>query len=347
MSVAGLIFSNLHDKELPMLTAKRTMGAVPFGGRYRLIDFPLSAMVNAGIHHISVIAHHNYQSLMEHIGSGKDWDLARHTGGIRIVPPYSTAFANPEECYESRMSTLISIRGMLERMSETDVLCCDCDTVGAFDLDSLLEEHQKSDALMTVATTDAQDFGVESELHIWVAKREFLCARLREAEERRFGSFYKDLLQPMKEKGRISFYRFKNDCYRIQSIFDYYRLHMRLVSEDRAREQLFENTRHPIYTHIQNSPPTRYGKNAVVCESLIAEGCVIKGSVIHSVISRGVRIEEGCVVENAIVLENGRILEKSKIHSAILDKNVSIGSGACLHGHPDLPFLVEAGRRIG
>jgi len=116
MSVAGLILSNLHDTELSPLTGKRTTGAVPFGGRYRLIDFPLSAMVGTGITRIYVVAHHNYQSLMEHIGSGKDWDLARHNGGIHILPPYNAAYANPAESYESRMRTLVSVRGMVERM---------------------------------------------------------------------------------------------------------------------------------------------------------------------------------------------------------------------------------------
>ena len=347
MSVAGLIFSNLHDKELPMLTIKRTMGAVPFGGSYRLIDFPLSAMVNAGISHISVIAHHNYQSLMEHIGSGKDWDLARHTGGIRIVPPYSAAFANPEECYESRMRSLISIRGMLERMSETDLLCCDCDTVGVPDLGSLLEVHQKRNAPITVATTHASCFEDTPSLHIWIANRVFLCERLREAEERQAVSFYKDVLRPLYEKGKVTLHSFAGECHRIRSIADYYHLHMRLVREKGVREQLLENLQRPIYTRIQNAPPTKYGRNAEVCESLIAEGCVIEGRVIGSVISRGVRVEEGCVVENSIILENGRILERSVVHSAILDKNVSVGSGACLHGHADLPFLIEAGRRIG
>ena len=94
MPVAGIIFSNLHDLSLPELTRKRTMASVPFGCRYRLIDFALSNMVNSGISNVHVITHYNYQSLLDHIGSGKDWDLARRNGGLKILPPYVTAFSN-------------------------------------------------------------------------------------------------------------------------------------------------------------------------------------------------------------------------------------------------------------
>ena len=347
MSVAGIIFSNLHDKELPLLTNKRTTGAVPFGGRYRLIDFPLSAMVHAGLSHISVIAHHNYQSLMEHIGSGKDWDLARHTGGVRIVPPYSAAFANPEECYDSRMQSLISIRGMIERLQEEHVLCCDCDVVGTPDFGAMLELHQKSEAPMTVGTCGSSLPGDTPSLHIWVARRDFLCEQLYEAEARHYTSFGRDIVARQHAKGNVTAFRFAGRFWRMGSISDYYRIHMQLVCDGDVRQELLENEAHPIYTRIQNSPPVKYGKAAQVENSLIADGCVIEGRVVNSVLFRGVRVEEGCVVENAIVLENGRICDGACIHSAILDKHVSVGGGARLHGHPELPFLVEEGRRIG
>jgi hypothetical protein len=94
LSAVGVIFANLHDSSLPELTSRRTMASVPFGCRYRLIDFPLSNMVNSGITNIGVVVHDNYRSLVDHISTGKDWDLARRSGGIKILPPFITAFGN-------------------------------------------------------------------------------------------------------------------------------------------------------------------------------------------------------------------------------------------------------------
>jgi len=128
MTVAGIIFSNLHDKNVPELTRQRTMASVPFACRYRLIDFALSNMVNAGITNISVIAHYNYHSLMYHIGSGKDWDLARRSGGIRILPPFITAYANnTNTLYDSRLEALKSVSHSIAQIKEDLVVVSDCD----------------------------------------------------------------------------------------------------------------------------------------------------------------------------------------------------------------------------
>lgn len=346
MSVAGLILSNLHDAELPALTSKRTMGAVPFGGRYRLIDFPLSAMVNAGLTNIHIVAHHNYQSLMEHIGAGKDWDLARHNGGIRIVPPYSTAFANPDECYDSRMQSLISIRGLIDRLSEDEVLCCDCDSVSAPDFSAFLAAHRASGAAMTVGIQDSGSCDGASSLHVWVAKTAFLREVLREAEQRGYTSFQNDVIRRQSGKGNVNAYRFPERFFCIRSLAEYYRLHMLIAGNATVREELLENRERPIFTKVRSLPPVRYGASAEVESSLIADGCVIEGKVINSVIFCGVHVGKGAVVENAILMENCHLAGRARVGSAILDKNVSLGEGVVLHGHPQLPFFVDEGRVI-
>ena len=140
MKAAGIIFSNLHDKNIAELTKKRTMASVPFGCRYRLIDIPLSNMVNCGISNISVITHYNYLSLMEHIGSGKDWDLARRSGGVRILAPYITAYANyNNELYKTRLEALMSVQHSISIMREEYVVLSDCDGICNIDLRSLHE----------------------------------------------------------------------------------------------------------------------------------------------------------------------------------------------------------------
>ncbi len=346
MSVAGLILSNLHDGEIPLLTARRTMGAVPFGGRYRLVDFPLSAMVNAGLSQIYVIAHHNYQSLMEHIGSGKDWDMARHAGGIHIVPPYSAAFANPKECYDSRMQSLISIRGLLERIEEEHVLCCDCDAVGVPDFAAFIDAHRKSGLPMTIGTEEREGVAAWGSLHIWIAKTAFLREVLRTAEQQHYTSFYTDVIRREAARGNVGTYAFASRFYRIHSLSEYFRLHMLLAGEAGVREELLESPEHPICTKEQNAPPTKYGKGARVENSLIADGCVIEGTVRNSVLFRGVRVGAGCVLENAVVMEGCHLLDAAHVSGAVLDKNVTVGGNARLAGHPALPFFIDEGRVI-
>lgn len=345
MSVAGIILSNLHDAELPALTGKRTMGAVPFGARYRLIDFPLSAMVNAGLTNIHVVAHHNYQSLMEHIGAGKDWDLARHNGGIRILPPFSTAFENHGECYDSRMQTLISIRGLFERLGEEEVLCFDCDSVSVPDLDAFLAAHRASGASMTVGVQDAA-VDLSPSLHVWVAKTAFLCEVLREAEQKGYTSFQNDVIRRQSAKGRVHAYRFPERFYRISSLVEYYRLHMLIAGNAAVREELLENRDRPLFTKVRSLAPVRYGATAEVESSLIADGCVIEGTVKNSVLFCGVHIGKGAVVENAIIMENCHLSGRARVGNAILDKSVSLGEGVTLHGHVQLPFFVEEGKII-
>lgn len=346
MSVAGLIFSNLHDADLAPMTAKRTTGAIPLGGRYRLIDFPLSAMVGAGISRIYVVAHHNYQSLMEHIGSGKDWDLARHNGGIHILPPYNAAYANPDENYNSRMQSLISIRGMIERIEEEHVLCCDCDAVGRPDFSAFIAAHKESGLSMTVGSAQGESTADFGSLHIWVAKTSFLRDILRRAEDGSFHSFYRDVVRREAARGNVGTYRFPERFFRLHSLSEYYRLHMLLAGDSAVRRDLLEESRDPLFTKVQNLPPVKYGKNAKVERSLIADGCVIEGKVINSVLFRGVHVGADCVVENAVILERCVLSGHAHVSGAILDKNVILGGNVHLSGHPSLPFFVEGGRVI-
>ncbi len=346
-NVTGIIFSNLHDGDIPMLTGKRTMGAVPFGGRYRLVDFPLSAMVNAGVTDVRVIAHHNYQSLMEHVGAGKDWDLARRVGGIRIVPPFSRAYATASECYDTRLESFLSIKGQLERITTPDILCADCDVVGTPDLGALIKAHRASGAGLTVGTVSKDGDLPDPPLHIFVAKTEFLCAVLKEAEEKQYASFGVDIIERERKKGNVASYCFHNRFFRIGSFADYYAIHMLLVQNEGVRAEVLENKDAPVYTAVRSAPPVKYGRDAFVRSSLVADGCVIHGEVKNSVLFGGVVVGEGCVVEIAIIMENCTVTENASLAFGVLDKNAALFGGASLHGHKTLPLFVEEGRRIG
>ena len=134
MSAAGIIFSNLNDNTLSRLTADRTVAAIPFGCRYRLVDFALSNMVNAGITNISLIANYNYRSLNEHIGSGKDWDLARRDGGIQFISPYQTARTPNAAMYSHHPEALKSMQVFIREIKEETVVMSDTDNLCNIDL---------------------------------------------------------------------------------------------------------------------------------------------------------------------------------------------------------------------
>ena len=154
MVIAGLIFSNLHDDCIPEMTRLRTIASVPFGCRYRLIDFPLSSMVNSGITNIGIITHKSYRSLLDHIGTGKDWDLARRSGGIKLLPPYVNAFDNnvAGKLYESRLEAIISAGNFVTRSGADYIVMSDCDTVLNLDISKVVEDHINSGAYLTIVT---------------------------------------------------------------------------------------------------------------------------------------------------------------------------------------------------
>ena len=235
MSAVGIIFSNIHDKNIAELTRMRTMASVPFGCRYRLIDFTLSNMVNSGITHVGVITHYNYQSLMDHIGSGKDWDLARRGGGVQILPPYITAFSNSANfLYNTRLEALKSINSFISNCKEDYVILSDCDVICNLDLSALLEEHIRSGADATFivkrsyltkemkaptvvmeSNEDGRLIGVEEysgnksgyadvSLNIWVTQRRFLEDIVLDATAHGYDDFTNDVI-----KRNLSAYTFK------------------------------------------------------------------------------------------------------------------------------------------
>ena len=153
-STVGVIFSNVHDENLPELSRHRTMASIPFGGRYRLIDFALSNMVNSGITTVGIVTKNNYQSLIDHLGSGKDWDLARKDGGIILLPPYSDETDAP---YTSRLEALKGITGFLNHRKEDYVVISDCDGVARIDIADIVRSHVANQADITMVYTETDD----------------------------------------------------------------------------------------------------------------------------------------------------------------------------------------------
>ena len=371
MTAVGLIFSNIHDRNITEMTRKRTMASVPFGCRYRLIDFALSNMVNSGVTHVGLITHYNYQSLMDHIGSGKDWDLARRQGGVKILPPYITAFANTTNfLYNTRLEALISIRDFIADCKEDVVVLSDCDTVCNLDLSAMIEQHvntgaditlgvkssyvsQDSNRTVTIVNSDADqrvtdiaDYsgarsGFEDVyIRIMVVGRKYLEELITDAIAHGYTSLTKDILVRNCKYLDCRVYKFDGYFATIRSIGDYFSCSMDLLDPEIRRSLFGINTR-PVFTKVRNSSPTSYIDGAIVRNSLIADGCVIQGTVENSILFRGVKVGKNTHIKNSIIMQDTLTGENVYLNCVIADKNVVIRDGRVLSGHETRPFFID------
>ena len=371
MTAVGLIFSNIHDTSIPELTRRRTIGSVPFAGRYRLIDFTISSMVNSDITKIGVVTHNNYQSLIDHLGNGKDWDLARRSGGLKILPPYISSYDNAaaNKFYTSRLEALMGIMNFLSRCNEDYIVMSDCDVICNIDLADVIAKHAESGADITFVTKKDALVGVgkdeqnltlikadeqgrvvdvtagkydgESQLYIniMVMKREYLIGVIENAASHGQHSFLHDVIMPSIGKANYMVYEYDGFYAHIGSMAGYFECSMKLLESD-ARDRLFGIKNRPVLTKVRNSAPTRYCEGAKVTNSVVAEGCVIEGIVENSIIFRGVRVGKGAVVKNSILFQDTYVCPGVSLNCVITDKNVMIKDGRVLSGHESMPFYI-------
>lgn len=370
MNALGLIFSNLHEDALREITMNRTMASVPFGGRYRIIDFVLSNMTNAGIKTVGVITKTNYQSLMDHVGSGKEWDLARKNGGLHFLPPYGVTSSS--FVYSGKLQALKSVTGFLNKTSEKYVVLSDCDTVASVDLSKVLDFHKEKNADVTMVYTTAMLDGESSKssvvldvdfedritglssgeneegfhkvsMNLWVMEKSYLLSLIDSASAMGVKHIENEFFLPKINQIRLFAYRFRGYSAKIDSMKNYYAKNMELL-ERKVRKELFGNGK--IYTKIKDAPPTYYGDVCEVSESIIADGCVIEGTVRNSVLFRGVKVDRGAVVENSIIMQDSTIGTGTRLNAVILDKNVTIRDSRNLAGHETYPLYVSKGKTI-
>ncbi len=370
MTAAGLIFANTHDNSIPEMTRLRTMASVPFGGRYRLIDFALSNMVNSDITKVGVITHYNYQSLLDHIGNGKDWDLARRSGGIKILPPYITMFdSSTPGVNRSRMDALKGAVNFINRCSEDYVVMSDCDVICNIDLKAVLAAHEKSGADLTFVTkvVDAGSMYVEGTMpvvrvdesgrvidfaeehleqgnvtistNIMVATRTYLQNVVQEAASHGYTSFFKDIIAKSLDRANYRAYEYDGVFAKIGSMEGYFACSMALLDED-TRKGIWGVPNRPILTKVRNSAPTKYCGDAKIVNSVVADGCVIEGTVENSILFRGVKVGKGTVVKNSILMQDTYTGENVLLNCVITDKNVMIKDGRMLSGCESMPFYI-------
>lgn len=372
MNAIGIIFANIHDNYMPELTRKRTLASVPFGGRYRLIDFTLSSMVNSNINKIGVITRHNYQSLMDHLGGGKDWDLARKTGGLFILPPFG--IVESSSSYDSRLEALQGILSFITRSDEEFVVLSDGDCVYNIDFHEMLNEHLQKENDITVAyktmkvdkemssvmsAYEMDDNGRVTDLlvpvgksgkadvcvNIYLLKRTLLHDLVMNSISRGQKSFHQDLIGRNTKKLKIGGYEYKDLFFAMDNIKRFFDCNMQLLNKS-VRDELFNQPYRAIHTKIKDSAPTKFFSAAKVSNSMIADGCEIDGEVINSIIFRNVKISRGCVIKNSILMQNTYIGENVALNYVLTDKNVVIKDGHNLSGCLEQPYILTKGTII-
>lgn len=370
-NVLGLIFANMHEQCLPELTKARAMASVPFGSKYRLIDFPLSGMVNSGVTQVGIITRQNYYSLMNHLGMGSEWDLARKTGGLHILPPYGRESA--AKMYRGRLEALAGAAEFIHESNAEYVIMADSNVIANMDMRPIVDFHEKNEAditcvygtgayseerasAQTILYVDANNVvydvlarpSISGEmnvaLNIYVMKRKFLEGIIRDSECRSQYSFETDILQHKLRDFKILGYKYDKYFEIIDSMKTYYKATMDMMNRDISREVF--SLKKPIYTKVRDVAPAKYGIDCNVKSSVIADGCIIDGVVENSVLFRGVKVKKGAVVRNSIVMADCVIDEKASFTDAIADKEVTISKDRSITGSPDFPVYISKGATV-
>ena len=341
MSAVGVIFSNIPDEHVPELSRQRTMGSLPYGGRYRLIDFALSNLVNSGVTTVGIITKNNYQSLMDHLGSGKDWDLARKTGGLVLLPPFGAI--DNGGLYRSRLEALKGITGFLARRNEDYVILCDCDGVYHMDFTKVIDYHEAKQADITLEINDSVGGSNKFFSNILIINRNFLLRLINDATVHGYKSFEEDILRRNIVSLKIFAYDFHGYHATIDSLRAYFTHNMELLNKP-IRDELFGDR--DIYTKVRDSAPSKYGDFADVRNSLVSDGCIVEGTVENSILFRGVKVGRGTVVRNSIVMQDTVIGENVRMNCVITDKNVVIRDRRELSGCEIQPYFLAKGTMI-
>ncbi len=365
----GIIFPNVYDELVSELTNERLMASIPFASRYRMIDFVLSSMVNCGIDNITVLVRENYFSLLDHLGSGREWDLSRKNGGLNIFPPFAQKNTG---IYSGKVGMIASVLGFLKSQKEKYVIMSDANLAFNFDFKELLKTHIESGADVTAVYTkeelpasirksddlrkamyytldfadnrvnkihiNSQETGVQNfSTNIYVFDREQLIKMVNEAFIGGGVYLERDVLLPRINELNIQGYEYTEYVARITDLKSYFDENMRLL-DDANLSALFE--KNSIYTKIRDDNPTRYVNGASAKNVMVADGCVIEGEIENCILFRGVKIGKGAKVRNAILMQDTVIEPGVDAEYIITDKKVTVTEGKELKGTDTFPIFV-------
>ncbi len=369
MNVMGIVFAN--DGTLGALTEKRTMASLPFGGRYRQVDFALSNLACAGIHRVGVVTRHNYQSLLNHIGSGEEWGLEMEQGGLEYLTPYSSSKTSD---YRGKLESLHAAMSFLEFSDDDYIVMLDAALVYNIDLNKVIASHIESGKDITVVTKKgiadgnrvldmavkldkhgqvadvAVDYAApsnyEASMDIYVLSRAWLIEQVKEHIARNLFHMDRDLVLGLwKEKAAtLNVYSFGGVTLFNESVTEFFQNNLQLTKKE-IREDLFGRN-HPVYTKVRDRVPTYYGENCAIENCSVADGCMLGGSVKNSVLFRQVTVYPGAQVENCVIMNDSVVGEGAFLQNVILDKDVVVKAGTRLIGTPNNPVVIKRGEVV-
>ena len=370
MNVMGIIFTN--DASLGDLTHKRTMASLPFGGRYRQVDFALSNLSCAGVRHVGIISRYNYQSLMNHIGDGEEWGLELEEGGLEFLTPYAISTTYN---YRGKLESLANAMDFLEFGADDEtVVMIDSAVISNVDLGKILAAHHASGKDVTVVTKsgicngekqidlalkldnkgNVEDIAVDyaapadyvASMDIFVLNKKFLMEQIKEHIAHNRFHMDRDLVLGGWQAGKVSVnvYPFEGIALFNESIAEYFQNSLSLIKKD-VRNDLF-GANHPVFTKVRDRVPCYYGEDAELDNCLIADGCMLEGKVENSVLFRQVSVGEDVEVENCIIMNDCVIGKGAKLKNVILDKEVTVSEGAKLYGTKNHPIVIKKGETV-
>ena len=370
MNVTGIIFAN--DGTVSALTEKRTMASLPFGGRYRQVDFALSNLACAGVHRIGIVTRHNYQSLMNHIGSGEEWGLEMEEGGLEYLTPFSSSSVSD---YRGKLESLSSAMTFLEYGPEDElIVMIDSAILSNIDLTQVLESHLESGKDITLVTKagiangyrqldlavkldkkgNISDMVVdyaapadyEASMDIFVLNKKWLIQQVKEHIAHNLYHMDRDLMLGLwqKKEATVNIYSFPGIALYNESVEEYFANSLRLIEKE-VRQELFGGC-HPIYTKVRDRVPSYYGEDCHIENCSVADGCMLGGTVRNSVLFRQVTVYPTALVENCVVMNDTVVGEGCELRNVILDKDVYVRPGAKLIGTVSNPIIVKRGEVV-
>ncbi len=364
-NVMGIINVSRRDELLRDLTSLRCIASVPFGGRYRLIDFVLSSMVNSGIYNVGVFTLNKYRSLMDHLGFGKEWDLNRKRDGLFILPP---PIHYPLGYYRGDLQNFFSHIDYFHRSKQEYVIITGSNIVCNINFNEAFRFHQETEADITVFYKEIEreeevfaqcrriEVGENSRvldmedkpgrlnsnkvlIEIFIMKKSLFIKIIEDSNKLEYANLIRDGL--IRNMNRLNMYGFHYTGYLgiINSVTNYFKHSMDLLKREVWQELFYKPGL--IYTKVKDEPPTKYLDLARVTNSLISNGCLIEGRVENSILSRGVKVHQGAYIKNSIVMQRDVIGKNAIIENTILDKEVFVSEGKELIGDTKQPLLMS------
>ena len=367
MNVMGIIFAN--DATMSALTDQRTMASLPFGGRYRQVDFALSNLAGAGVRHVGIVTRHHYQSLINHIGSGEEWGLELEEGGLEYLTPYANSTT---DTYRGKLESLNSAMSFLQTGPEDElVVMIDSAVLSNVDLKKVLASHVESGRDITVVTKsgiangvkqldlalkldskgNAEDIAVDyqapaeyqASMDIFVLSKKWLIAQVREHIAHNLYHMDRDLVLGLWQKKaiKINVFPFEGTALFNESVEEYFSNSLKLMDKE-VRHDLFRGN-HPVYTKVRDRVPSYYGDSCRIDGCIVADGCILDGEAENCVLFRQVNLKPGAKISNCVIMNDTVIGEGAELKNVILDKDVIVRPGAKLIGTPTTPIIIKRG----